>query len=209
MRLKGGDPVIFARLGEEIAALQDAGLSFEIVPGVTAASAAAAASGISLTTRGQARRVQFVTAHARNGDELALDWPSLADARATTVFYMAREAAALIAERLMTNGLGAHTSVLLASDVGRPAEMCLRALLCELPQAVKRFPPGAPIVVLVGEATAAASVDEFRNPQNALAAMHGAASHINLNSGGGPLFAAAGSAGCDSQSTMRQQSEST
>ncbi len=161
VRLKGGDPVIFARLGEEIAALRHAGISFEIVPGVTAASAAAAASGISLTTRGHSRRVQFVTAHARKGDELALDWPSLADDRATTIFYMARESAALIAEKLITYGLGASTSVLLISDASRPAEMRMRAPLCALPEAVRRFPPGAPLVILVGEATATASIAEF------------------------------------------------
>ncbi|ACK52652.1 uroporphyrin-III C-methyltransferase [Methylocella silvestris BL2] len=158
VRLKGGDPLIFARLGEEIATLEAAGVPFEIIPGVTAASAAAAAAGVSLTTRGEARRVQFVTAHARAGEELALDWRSLADDKATTVFYMAREAAAQIAARLMAHGLGARTPVLLMSDVSRPSQMRLRACLCELQPAVDLFPPGVPLIIVVGEATAAASI---------------------------------------------------
>ncbi|HEX3486438.1 MAG TPA: uroporphyrinogen-III C-methyltransferase [Micropepsaceae bacterium] len=155
VRLKGGDPGIFGRLAEEIAALRDAGIAFEIVPGITAASAAAAASGISLTLRGHARRVQFVTAHVRDGDTLDLDWPSLADESATTVFYMARQAAARIAERLMTHGLPAGTPVLLMSDVSHATQMRLCVSLSELPQAARKFPPGAPFIVLVGEVTAA------------------------------------------------------
>jgi uroporphyrin-III C-methyltransferase len=156
VRLKGGDPGIFGRLAEEIAALQEAGITFEIVPGITAASAAAAASGISLTLRGRARRVQFVTAHAREGDELELDWPSLADPSATTVFYMARQSAPRIAERLITHGLPASTPVLLMSDVSHATQMQLRVSLSDLSESVGKFPPGAPFMVLIGEVTTAA-----------------------------------------------------
>ena len=155
VRLKGGDPAIFGRLAEEIAALQDAGISFAIVPGITTASAAAAASGIALTLRGSARRVQFVTAHVRAGEELVLDWRSLADEQATTVFYMARQSAARIAERLIAHGLRASTSVLLMSDVSQASQMRMCVCLSEMPEAVKKFPPGAPLIVLVGEVTAA------------------------------------------------------
>ena len=149
---------MFGRLGEEIAALRDAGISFAIVPGITAASAAAAASGIALTVRGSARRVQFVTAHARAGEELHLDWPSLADPSATTVFYMARQSAGLIAERLMAHGLGASTSVLLMSDVSYDSEMRMRVALSGLPDAVKDFPPAGALLILIGEVTAAAAI---------------------------------------------------
>ncbi len=173
VRLKGGDPLIFARLGEEIDALRGAGISYEIVPGVTAASAAAAASGISLTTRGHARRAQFVTAHARAGDDLVLNWPALADEGATTVFYMARESAALIADKLMSHGLRATTPILLMSDVSRPSEMRIRASLCELPNAIERLPSEAPLIVLVGEATATASIAELPLSPEAPAAMRG------------------------------------
>jgi uroporphyrin-III C-methyltransferase len=163
VRLKGGDPAIFGRLGEEIAALEEGGISFTIVPGITAASAAAAASGISLTLRGRARRVQFVTAHVRDGEKLELDWPSLADDSATTVFYMARQSAALIAERLMVHGLRPGTSVLLMSDVSHECEMRMRVPLSRLPDAVKDFPPAVPLIILIGEVTAATgSVNRHR-----------------------------------------------
>ena len=159
VRLKGGDPTIFGRLGEEIAALQDAGIPFSIVPGITTASAAAAASGIPLTLRGAARRVQFVTAHARAGEALRIDWRSLADASATTVFYMARESAAEIAQRLIEHGLRPDTSALLMSDVTHDSEMRLLVRLSDLPQAVHAFPPEVPLVILVGEVTSGAVVD--------------------------------------------------
>ena len=159
VRLKGGDPAIFGRLGEEIAALEDAGIPFSIVPGITTASAAAAASGIPLTLRGCARRVQFVTAHARAGEELRLNWRSLADASATTVFYMARRSAAEIAGRLIENGLGPDTSVLLMSDVTQGSEMRVRVSLAELPQTVHAFPPEVPLIILVGEVTSGALVN--------------------------------------------------
>jgi uroporphyrin-III C-methyltransferase len=159
VRLKGGDPAIFGRLGEEIAALEDASIPFAIVPGITTASAAAAASGIPLTLRGAARRVQFVTAHARAGDGLTLDWRSLADPTATTVFYMARQSAREIARRLIENGLHPRTSVLLMSDVTHDSEMRLRVSLSDLPDAVHAFPPEVPLVILVGEVTAGAVVN--------------------------------------------------
>lgn len=156
VRLKGGDPAIFGRLGEEIAALETAGIPFAIVPGITTASAAAAASGIPLTLRGSARRVQFVTAHARAGEELQLDWRSLADHTATTVFYMARQFAGEITQRLIEHGLRPDISVLLMSDVSRDSEMRLRVRLSDLPHAVHAFPPEVPLVILVGGVTSGA-----------------------------------------------------
>jgi siroheme synthase len=101
--------------------------------------------------------VQFVTAHAQGSEELELDWPSLADNSATTVFYMARQSAALIAERLMAHGLGPNTSVLLMSDVSHECEMRMRVPLSRLPDAVKDFPPAVPLIILIGEVTAASS----------------------------------------------------
>ena len=158
IRLKGGDPAVFGRLGEEIAVLEDAAVPFAIVPGITAASAAAAAAGIPLTLRGSARRVQFVTAHARAGEALTLDWRSLADESATTVFYMGRQAAGEIAKRLMENGMRPDASVLLMSDVSLGSEMRLRVRLSELREAVHEFPPEVPLIILVGEVTSAALV---------------------------------------------------
>ncbi len=156
VRLKGGDPAIFARLGEEIAALEYANIPFEIVPGITTASAAVAANALSLTSRGVAQRVQFVTAHAKTGDELRLDWRSLADPQATTVFYMARGAAAVIAERLMSEGLDPRTPVLLACDVGSPSEISKTTTLSDLPLTVTTLPSSAPTIIIVGAALAPA-----------------------------------------------------
>ena len=89
VRLKGGDPMIFGRAGEEIAACRKAGIAVEVVPGITAAQGAASRLGVSLTHRKQARRVQYVTGHGIDGAlPHDLDWPSLADPEATTVVYM-------------------------------------------------------------------------------------------------------------------------
>ena len=89
VRLKGGDPMIFGRAGEEIEACRKAGIPVEIVPGITAAQGAASRLGISLTHRRHARRVQYVTGHSEQGALPAdIDWQSLADPAATTVVYM-------------------------------------------------------------------------------------------------------------------------
>jgi uroporphyrin-III C-methyltransferase len=152
IRLKGGDPAIFARLAEETAALREAGLGYEFVPGITAASAAAAGAGVSLTERGTARRVQFVTAHARRGEELELDWASLADAKATTVLYMAREAARQISLELIMRGLSPKTPVLLMTDASRKTQQHVTVTLEELQQAVTALPASAPLIVIIGEA---------------------------------------------------------
>jgi uroporphyrin-III C-methyltransferase len=170
IRLKGGDPAIFARLAEEIAALRNAGIPFAIVPGITAASAAAAASGIPLTQRGASRRVQFVTAHAQGNGSLDLDWRSLADAHGTTVFYMARRSAGPIAQALIAHGLPAATPALLMSDVSLGSEMGMRVPLSALPDAVTRFPPEVPLIVVVG-AVAAEPPDEAAKP-TAMAGSH-------------------------------------
>ncbi len=111
---KGGDPMIFGRAGEEIAALRAAGIDVEVVAGVTAASGAAASLGLSLTLRDTARRVQFVTAHARGGklpDDF--DWRALADPAATTAVYMGLATLAKLTQRLMAEGLAPETPAVL------------------------------------------------------------------------------------------------
>jgi uroporphyrin-III C-methyltransferase len=156
VRLKGGDPAIFARLAEEIGALQKAGIPYAIVPGITAASAAAAAAGIPLTMRGEARRVQFIAAHSANEGD-APDWSILADKHATTVFYMPRQGARAIAKELTAHGLRADMPVLLTSDIGGSQAMQLHVPLAALPDAVKLFPVAAPLIVIIGEVVNAAS----------------------------------------------------
>jgi len=152
VRLKGGDPSMFGRSAEELTALARAGITARICPGITAASAAAASAGISLSLRGLARRVQFVTAHAAKGEPLDLDWRALADSRSTLAFYMGRAAAAEITRGLMAHGLAASTPVLIACDVSLPGERLLRTRLDLLPLAVEAISDDKPTLMLIGDA---------------------------------------------------------
>jgi uroporphyrin-III C-methyltransferase len=170
IRLKGGDPAIFARLAEETAALREAGYDFDIVPGITAASAAAAGAGVSLTERGIARRVQFVTAHARRDEPLKLDWASLADSAATTVLYMAREAAGRISAELIARGLDAKTPVLLMTDASRKTQQHLTVTLGEIEKGMTVLPVSAPLIAIFGAAMA--EVKEIAIPRQAAARGH-------------------------------------
>lgn len=155
VRLKGGDPSIFGRSMEECSALLDAGVPVRICPGITAASAAAASAGVSLSLRGLARRVQFATAHKRGEAPLDLDWAALADPHCTTVFYMGRSAAAEISRNLVAAGLSGATPVLLACDVSLASERLLHTRLDLLHIAVAGFSNDQPTLILVGEALAA------------------------------------------------------
>ena len=154
VRLKGGDPAMFGRLAEEMTALAEAGITAHVCPGITAASAAAASAGISLSLRGLARRVQFVTAHAAKGEELALDWTELADSGSTLAFYMGRSAAGGIARGLMAAELAGSTPVLIACDVSLPTERLLRTRLDLLPLAVEAISDDKPTLILIGDAVA-------------------------------------------------------
>lgn len=157
VRLKGGDPSMFGRSAEEVATLAAAGIRARICPGVTAASAATASAGVSLSLRGLARRVQFVTAHARAGEALDLDWAALADPRSTCAFYMGRGAAGEISRRLIAAGLNAATPVLVACDVSLAHETLLHTRLDLLPIAAQAISDDRPTLILIGEAVARAS----------------------------------------------------
>ncbi|HSX57034.1 MAG TPA: uroporphyrinogen-III C-methyltransferase [Sphingomonas sp.] len=154
VRLKGGDPAIFARSAEEMEACARAGIPACICPGITTASAAAASAGLSLSLRGLARRVQFVTAHARAGEALDLDWAALAHAGSTLAFYMGRGAAREISENLVAAGLPGNTPVLIACDVSLPTEQHLSTRLDLLPLAVRSIAGNRPTLLLIGEAVA-------------------------------------------------------
>src|SRR5262245_23148730 len=104
VRLKGGDPFVFGRGGEEALVLEEAGIPFEVVPGVTAGVAAPAYAGIPVTHREVASGVAFVTGHERPGAEPSIDWPALARFPGTLVFYMGVRTLLLIAERLIDGG---------------------------------------------------------------------------------------------------------
>ena len=135
VRLKSGDSGMFGRLEEEIDALRAAGISYEIIPGVTSASAAAAAAGIPLTRRLAARRVQFVTGADVTGDlPQGLNWAALADPNATTVVFMGKRSFPAMAAQRITNGLPPDTPALLAEAVGHPEQRLTRSTIAELAQ---------------------------------------------------------------------------
>ena len=157
VRLKGGDPSIFGRSAEEIDALGRHGIAVSICPGITAASAAAAGAHASLTLRGAARQLTFVTAHARAGETLALDWPKLADEQSMLAVYMGRAAAADIARELIAAGRAPDTPVLIAVNVSLPNERLIRGQLSALAFLVRAISEDDPTLLLVGSAVAPAA----------------------------------------------------
>lgn len=150
VRLKGGDPGIFGRAAEEVDACRRAGVPVAICPGVTAASAAAAGLGRSLTLRGTARKLVFVTAHARAGEPLELDWQALADPAATLAVYMGKAAANEVSANLIKHGLPPETPVAVVIDASLPSERSLLTRLDLLSLAVNGLPGEGPAVLLIG-----------------------------------------------------------
>lgn len=151
VRLKSGDPGIFGRAGEEIEACAAAGIPVAIVPGISAAQGAAAALGLSLTHRDFARRLQFVTGHARDGQLPAdLDWQALADPQATTVIYMPRATLALFRDRAVAAGLSPDTPAIAVLAATRPDEIRLSATIATLPERLHELPQKGPLLVLLG-----------------------------------------------------------
>lgn len=154
VRLKGGDPAIFGRATEELDACRAAGVPVQICPGVTAASAAAASLGVSLTLRGLARKLTFVTAHARAGEELQLDWSRLADPEATLAVYMGKAAAPEVSAKLIEAGLPSDTPVALVESASLPTERHFHTRLDLLPLAARTALGDGPALLLIGQAMA-------------------------------------------------------
>jgi uroporphyrin-III C-methyltransferase/precorrin-2 dehydrogenase/sirohydrochlorin ferrochelatase len=153
VRLKGGDPGIFGRAGEEIAACRAAGIPVAIVPGISAAQGAAASLGLSLTHRDHARRLQFVTGHARSGDlPDDLDWQAMADPHVTTVVYMARATLAGFRDRAVAAGLDPQTPAIAVLSATRPDEARVAATIATLPERLAELPANGPVLVMVGHA---------------------------------------------------------
>lgn len=159
VRLKSGDPMIFGRAGEEIARLEAAGIAYDVVPGVTAGVAMAAALGVSLTHRDHAKSVRFVTGHSKAGGLPAdVDWRAIADPSATTIFYMGGRTAGEIAAKLIDEGLAPHTPVAIAAALGRPEEQKVLTDLLGLPDVLACIDRTFPVLIGVGKVFRAARV---------------------------------------------------
>jgi uroporphyrin-III C-methyltransferase / precorrin-2 dehydrogenase / sirohydrochlorin ferrochelatase len=151
VRLKGGDPLIFGRADEEISACRQAGIVVEVVPGITTAQGAASQLLVSLTRRGEARRVQYITGHGRDGklpDDI--DWPSVADPAATTVVYMPTRTLPELVARACQAGLDPQTPAIAVERATRSDERIIAATTADLPARLAAEPPSGPVVVLIG-----------------------------------------------------------
>ncbi len=151
VRLKGGDPMIFGRAGEELTAARAAGIAIEVVPGITAAQGAAARLGISLTHRDHARRLQYLTAHAKSGrlpDDI--EWSALADPTATTVVYMPKHTLSDLVATALSHGLDPLTPAVAMANATRSDEFVLAAPIAELPARLGGDLPEGPMLVLIG-----------------------------------------------------------
>ena len=151
VRLKGGDPAVFGRLAEEVDAVRSAGVPFEIVPGVTAATAAAARAGISLTERGAASMLVLATATDHNGGAVSgLDWGLLARAEGTLAFYMGVRALETVTASLTVLGRDAREPAILVERVGGPGERIIAGRLGEIAAAARAAGAESPAVLIVG-----------------------------------------------------------
>lgn len=156
VRLKSGDPGIFARAGEEMAALQKAGIAAQIVPGVSAGLALAARLGVSLTDRRLAHSVRFVTGHDVSGAlNKALDWRGLADPQTTLVIYMGARTSQSIERRLLAEGLDSATPVAVAAALDGPGEQVSHGRLGELHRLVEALGEEQPVIIGIGPVFAA------------------------------------------------------
>lgn len=151
VRLKGGDPSVFGRSGEEVDFLEGHGVPVEIVPGVTAASAAAAQFGFPLTHRGEARRLVFATARLQDGAMAQEGWAGLADPEATLALYMARDCADAVSRRLIAAGRSPKTPALAVENAGRKGARLVETVLGDLGRAVEAAGFEGPVLLLVGE----------------------------------------------------------
>lgn len=174
VRLKSGDPGIFGRAGEEIAACREAGVPVEIVPGISAAQGAAAALGVSLTHRDHARRLQFITGHARDGqlpDDIA--WEAVADRSVTTIVYMPKHTLPTLRERALAAGLNPSTPAIAVASATTARERRIAGTIASLPDLLAREALDGPVLVLIGPALseAAALLPDVELPSDAVTSL--------------------------------------
>jgi uroporphyrin-III C-methyltransferase/precorrin-2 dehydrogenase/sirohydrochlorin ferrochelatase len=151
VRLKAGDPLMFGRLEEEIAALDAAGIAFEVIPGISAAQGAASKLGVPLTRRRGARRFQAITGHASDGrlpDDF--DWSGVADAKAITAVYMPKATIGVLCAELLRRGLSAGHPAVAVFNATRANETIVAASIGTLPERIAAVDTGAPCIILIG-----------------------------------------------------------
>jgi uroporphyrin-III C-methyltransferase len=164
VRLKGGDPSVFGRVGEEQAFLEANGVPVEVVPGVTAASAAAAQFGFPLTHRGLARSVSFATARIQDGSVVEGGWTAKADPETTLALYMARDACGAVCARLIAAGRQPHTPAIAVENAGHPAARLIASDLRGLPARLAEAGCDGPVLLVIGEAAGLARTAEAELP---------------------------------------------
>jgi uroporphyrin-III C-methyltransferase / precorrin-2 dehydrogenase / sirohydrochlorin ferrochelatase len=152
VRLKGGDPFVFGRGGEEVEALRDAGVAYSVVPGISAGLGAAAQFEVPLTFRHEALRITFLTAHKARDAEI-VDWSTLTDEKMTVVVYMGMTAAASVRAGLLAAGRSPHTPVGVFARVTRPDAEAAVGMLDELPDLIGKI-DGGPAVLIIGDVVA-------------------------------------------------------
>jgi len=165
-RLKGGDPFIFGRGGEEAEALRDAGLSYQVVPGITAAVACAAYSDIPLTHRDLSQSVAFVTAHGKDSVD-TLDWEALARDKQTLAFYMAVQKFPKVMNNLIGYGRSPGTPVAIIEKGTTPEQRVIRGTLGQLTLLADAHRVAAPAMLIVGEVAALGAAEQCPVPQSA------------------------------------------
>ena len=164
VRLKGGDPSVFGRVGEEAAFLHTHGVATEVVPGVTAASAAAAQFGFPLTHRGEARRLLIATATTEDSGLTEGGWAAAADAQTTLALYMGRDRLEAAARKLIAQGRSPHTPAIAVENAGRADARAICGTLGDLGAALAAAQPAGPVVLVVGEVAAQAAVAAVPTP---------------------------------------------
>ncbi len=173
VRLKGGDPFVFGRGGEEVECLLAAGIAYEIVPGITAASGMAAYAGIPLTHRDHAQSCVFVTGHLKDGGA-NLDWPALARPHQTVVIYMGVGALAEICRALVAHGMPASLPAALVHKATLPEQRTVAGTLATLPQLAIEHAISAPALIVIGEVVGLHQrFDWFEKRAQALSAVAG------------------------------------
>ncbi len=152
VRLKGGDPMLFGRADEELAVLEAHGIPYEVVPGVTAACAAAAALSLSLTKRNVSRALHLLTAHGADGELPAHDWVALARRGGTLAIYMGARRFAAAAAHLIEAGMQPGMAAIAIENASLPGERIFRGTVAALPGLLQRQRPDGPVLILIGAA---------------------------------------------------------